>query len=451
MEGFHIISLSVSGIKSLDKEINLSFFKKIITSSPNFQEYNIKGIYGVNGSGKTAIVSAVKIFKNIMVNPNYLSSDLTQRKLNELINKSTRTFSAEIEFLVELTNAESYLYRYRVIVSLNDINNFYIQHEKLERKKATSRRVDYKILFEIEDGRFKELDISNEIIGDLIKSKTANLLEKSSFCSLFCLNIMRSIKEDYDLKDKTAFGCVVLFLFSHSLYTYLDEKDQHDDYILNEMIIKFYRDNQITTSIKQLNDFSIDNDFSIVEGKNVVKKEQFDSFLSQVKQLEQFISIFKSELQSIDVEKTENNDEYICRIILNYGGYSIDSEFESTGIKKLIRLHQYIQKMCNGDVVFIDELDANLHDVYLCALLEYLSVYSKGQLCFTSHNIGPMRILRHRKKSIDFLSEDKSIYSWATSGNYSPTELYQNGMIKGSPFNVDPTDFVGVFECEGEK
>lgn len=90
------------------------------------------------------------------------------------------------------------------------------------------------------------------------------------------------------------------------------------------MVIKFYRDNQVTTSIKQINDFCLDNDFSIVEGENVVKKEQFDSFLSQVKQLEQFISIFKSELQSIDVEKTENNDEYICRIILKYGGYSID-------------------------------------------------------------------------------------------------------------------------------
>lgn len=449
MEGFHIISLSVNGIKTLDKEIKLSFYKKTISASPDFQNYNIKGIYGTNGSGKTAIVSAVKIFKSIMINPNYMRSDLNQQKLRELINKSTKTLSIEVEFLVELTDEKSYLYRYRVNVALDEMNAFGIRYEKLERKNATSRSVDYSALFEIEEGRINLLNMAENSMREMVISKTANLLEKSSFCSLFCTTLLRD-KKVFSLHDKTTMGCVVLFLFSNSLYTYLDDKDQHDDYLLNELLINFSRDKQITTTIKQIKSFCSENDFSIVEGRNVVKEEQYEAFISQVKQLEQFISIFKSELQRIDVDGTKNNDEYICRIILQYDGYSIDSEFESTGIKKLIRLHQYIQKMCSGNVVFIDELDANLHDVYLCALLEYLSEYAKGQLCFTSHNIGPMRVLRHKKKSIDFLSEDKSIYSWSTSGNYSPTDLYMGGMIKGSPFNVDLTDFIGVFETEGE-
>lgn len=88
-------------------------------------------------------------------------------------------------------------------------------------------------------------------------------------------------------------------------------------------------------------------------------------------------------------------------------------------------------------IVFIDEFDSNIHDVYLCALLEYLMEYGKGQLCFTTHNVGPMDVLKHHKKSIDFLSEDHEIYSWTTSGNYSPSKLYRNGMIEGSPFNID--------------
>ena len=65
-------------------------------------------------------------------------------------------------------------------------------------------------------------------------------------------------------------------------------------------------------------------------------------------------------------------------------------EFESTGIKKLVKLYMYIREMKRGGIVFIDEFDANLHDVYLCALLEYLMEYGEGQLCFTTHNIGPM-------------------------------------------------------------
>lgn len=101
--------------------------------------------------------------------------------------------------------------------------------------------------------------------------------------------------------------------------------------------------------------------------------------------------------------------------------------------------------MVRGGIVFIDEFDSNLHDVYLCALLEYLMEYGEGQLCFTTHNVGPMDVLKQHKKSIDFLSEDHQIYPWKTNGNYSPSKLYRNGMIEGSPFNVDAIDFIGVF------
>ena len=123
----------------------------------------------------------------------------------------------------------------------------------------------------------------------------------------------------------------------------------------------------------------------------------------------------------------------------------LDSFNFYTGIKKLIQLFAYLNEMVEGGIVFIDEFDSNIHDVYLCALLEYLMEYGKGQLCFTTHNVGPMDVLKHHKKSIDFLSEDHEIYSWTTSGNYSPSKLYRNGMIEGSPFNIDSIDFIGIF------
>ena len=78
-------------------------------------------------------------------------------------------------------------------------------------------------------------------------------------------------------------------------------------------------------------------------------------------------------------------------------------------------------------------------------LLEYLMENAEGQLCFTTHNIGPMDILKKNKKSIDFLSEDHKIYSWTNNGNYSPSSLYKNGMIEGSAFNVFSFDFLSAF------
>ena len=38
--------------------------------------------------------------------------------------------------------------------------------------------------------------------------------------------------------------------------------------------------------------------------------------------------------------------------------------------------------------------------------------------------------------------------AWVKNGNYSPANLYKNGMIEGSPFNIDSTDFIGVFSTE---
>ena len=176
----------------------------------------------------------------------------------------------------------------------------------------------------------------------------------------------------------------------------------------------------------------------------------YEQFEKTIGQLYEFLHIFKNDLKGIEIDRKENGDYWVCNLVMNYGDYKIYAEYESTGIKKFIRLFAYLKEMVHGGIVFIDEFDSNLHDVYLCALLEYLMEYGEGQLCFTTHNVGPMDILKQHKKSIDFLSEDHRIYSWTTNGNYSPSKLYRNGRIEGSPFNVDSIDFIGVFGTGGE-
>lgn len=96
-------------------------------------------------------------------------------------------------------------------------------------------------------------------------------------------------------------------------------------------------------------------------------------------------------------------------------------------------------------IVFVDEMDANLNDVYLCRLIEYFMYYGKGQLCFTTHNLDPMTVLKENRNSIDFLSSDNHLVPWTSRGNASPENCYKNGMIEDSPFNIDATDFVGIF------
>ena len=184
--------------------------------------------------------------------------------------------------------------------------------------------------------------------------------------------------------------------------------------------------------------------------QNIVSKHEYKDFEKTISKLAEFLRIFKADLKGIEIDKKENHDVWICDLVMNYETYNIHAEYESTGIKKLIQLFVYLREMVKGGIVFIDEFDSNLHDVYLCALLEYLAEYGEGQLCFTTHNVGPMDILKQYNKSIDFLSEDHKIYPWTKRGNYSPSKLYRNGMIEGNPFNIDSIDFIGVFGFDEE-
>ena len=56
-----------------------------------------------------------------------------------------------------------------------------------------------------------------------------------------------------------------------------------------------------------------------------------------------------------------------------------------------------------------------------------------------------MSVLKKNKNAIDFLSSDHHLVSWVSRENASPENCYKNGMIEDSPFNIDATDFVGIF------
>ena len=103
-----------------------------------------------------------------------------------------------------------------------------------------------------------------------------------------------------------------------------------------------------------------------------------------------------------------------------------------------------MNKAVSGGIVFIDEMDSNINDVYLTKLIEFFMEYGEGQLCFTTHNTSPMASLKKNKKAIDFLSSDNRIVEWKTNGNFTPDSLYKQGMIEYLPFNIEPEDFIGV-------
>ena len=84
MRDVYMVNYSVKGIKSIDELITLSFYKKTIGKEMNIQGYNVKGIYGMNGSGKSGIMTSVDILRNILCNSGYLNNPIVQRQLDAI-------------------------------------------------------------------------------------------------------------------------------------------------------------------------------------------------------------------------------------------------------------------------------------------------------------------------------------------------------------------------------
>lgn len=440
--GFYLLNVGISGIKSIKREVRLDFYKKTVNKNFNPEKYRVKAIYGENGSGKSALITAIKIFRDLIYNENYLNESKTQDFLDEIINKETNVFQIQLEFLIDFDDVEI-VYQYTLHVGKGKSGLYEIQYESLRWKNGSYANNKYKMIFEDKDGDLIYINCTEQE-RQRIKQDTTNLLSTHSFIYLYLKNVNKNILMQGEDSDKDLFVSIAACLTLNVLLrVYLAEEDQHELYFLRRRLKESSPDQK--TMMEGL--FGQENNFNAALGVNekYVDKEYFDEYKKRVQRLTQFIKIFKPDLVSIDIEAKEDGEQYACDLNLNYGAYRINKEFESTGIKKLIRLFDCLSFASTGGIVFVDEMDANLNDVYLCKLIEYFMYYGKGQLCFTTHNIGPMSVLKENKNAIDFLSSDNHVIPWTSRGNATPENCYRNGMIEDLPFNVDASDFVGIF------
>ncbi len=426
--------MKVNGIKNIYKEIVLNFYNKTLKQEFELNDSNIKSIYGPNGSGKSGLINAVDIYKKLVINENFLSDSSTTKLLDEMVNKRNNQFSMEMSFLLynENDGSKSDVYTHRVEVEKDTAGYFKIVYEKITVTKGNFfDGTKGKVAIEIKNGVV--INTSYPDLYGKIEKYVLNLLEKRSV-----VNILWKHFPEFQNQERIANYLWMIMkpmILSVEMDVIVNESDIHYDYLMKQKAIDF---------LKFFN--FVYSKAGIKKDTDVIRKEEFGDYKDNISKLERFIKIFKPDLQAIEIDSKEDKDILLCEKYFYYGDYKVHSEFESTGIKKLIELFNAFCNVTNGKIVFIDELDANLHDVYLCKLIEYFSMYAKGQLCFTTHNLTPMEVLKKRNYSIDFLSEESTLTSWKKNGNSSVSKYYREGMIQDSPFNIEAFDFIGLFE-----
>lgn len=433
----YILTLDICGIKNIEKPIHLDFYKKTINRDFDPEKYKIKAIYGENGSGKTAIILSVKILQNILLDKNYLYDSDNQNSLVEIINKKTRKGYIECEIYVNIDNDDKEILDYYVAFEVKDDNRLYITEEKLYSKNGNYSKNVYLPVFETKDGTL--VKFGDKDIFSFFKEKTQNLLDKQSF-----LTAVMSIKDIPESMQKIEYVTVLeLMVFALSMVVFIDNADNHRNYRLYQKIQNLdenKKDGGVIETLRQ-----IKKEIPMPYREDLfIHKDLYSLYEQKIAKLHLFIRIFKPELLNIEIEKKEHDEYYKCNLKMVYEDYVLDQEFESCGIKKLMDLFVYLDAASSGMITFIDELDSNINDVYLDKIIEYFIYYGKGQLCFTSHNLSPMTVLKKNRNAITFISSINTVHTWTKCGHLSPENAYKNGFIEDSPFNVDASDFIGV-------
>ena len=436
---YYLLKFGFYGIKNIKEEITIDFYKKTIDKNFDPSEYKVKSIYGENGTGKTAIVTAFSILKKLILNPEYLSDSQTQILLDNLVNKETNEFKLFVEYYSYYED-DNMVYRYEILVKKKD-GLYYISKETLKNKVAKYANATYKSLFEVVEGQIVSID-ADSTSKEVIKTSTLNLLTKHSMASLLFTVIFTNLKGD--ISSNLAQSGISILMFSLCTYTVLNKEDNHSLFSVKKIVEQIKK--------AEVNDKDYQNKVIEQIGEIIgtdtqyVRKELYNQYKKKIENLTSFIQKFKQQLVSIDIDKKDfDADNYQVSLKFNYGTCIIDLEFESSGIKKLVKMYDAISFASAGGIVFIDEFDANINSVFFDKIVEYLRDYAKGQTCFTVHNTSSMEVLRYQKQAINFLTNDNRIINWIKNSHYAPDTLYQKGMIEKIPFNIYSSDFIGIF------
>lgn len=425
---FYLLEFRLKGIKNIEKEIAINFYKQDIRKF-NRDNYNVKGIFGRNGIGKTAIIKGIEILRNIVLDNDYLI--LKNSLLNEMINKKLKKCHLSTEFLVIDEEKRKHIFEHSIDLKLEN-GKIIITKEIINKKKLDRKEISRTLI--IENGEINKSKSNYFKNLDGIEKLSMNLLDRKSIVKLLVNDIVKGRKNRLE-SEKFEFIYLYVLYSKINVFTHLE--DSH----YKMVSVNFENQNWLD---------KIYIDYINQEGKkrNILlkTKEEINFLKKSLKRKEKFLKLFNPEIEKIEFEKKDFDEKYYeIEYIFCYKEYKINFEYESMGMKSLFRLFNVLDTVNNGGIVFVDEIDMSIHDLYLNRLIEFFAENGKGQFVFTAHNTSILDTLKKYKNSIDFVTEYQEIKPWIKNGNYSPRKQYLEGMLPNMPYNIEYYDFFEIF------
>lgn len=380
---------------------------------------SILGLYGQNGSGKTALIDALDLLRYA------LTGQAIPIKFADYIHVESDSASFSYEFSLVQSKI-----RYRAFYE------FKLKSERVETEKNLEDTVEeetyYKpviteeiLSYSYEDDERKIKIRKSPLIDTNTSSDSKTLKAFVPLGKYSCL--VGNDKEkglDLIIHKKMAMGISKSFIFSRELLTairnntesYKDLEFQRHMLLVESLVrygnFELFVINTENTGIISMNmlpiSFKYENRAKGAVGNILIPLEDANPIpedaVSMVEHVLRSMNIVLSkivphltiQMESLG-ESISSNGEKVIKIQLMSlkNKKAIPLKCESEGIKKIISILQLLIVVYNHTsiTVAIDELDSGVFEYLLGELLRVISEKGKGQLIFTSHNLRPLETL----------------------------------------------------------
>ncbi len=406
----NVVRLSSLTLKNI-KNVKNGTIVMPLTNERKFEygRAEVLGIYGQNGSGKTAIVDALYFLQSIM-----MGETLDQRILDYI---DTDSLNAEINAEFNIFG-ENVLYEvgYHIIFSKAE-DGITIEREYLNCAiNRDGYRTNKNIFMDYQKNQteftFKPLKRLDELVGkdkntqmDLIVAR--KMAEKSN-CSYIFGKDSREIflKKNDKFKD---YARVIHALFVFALRDLFVINSSHSGVIsANFLLPMAFRIEKEKTGMK--GDFAVPLMEPVI--LDIERKNILDEIVNQINTvLYTIIPGMSIEVKDYGKQAMDSGEEgWKVELMSNRDGKrTIPIRMESEGIIKIVSiLNVLIQAFGNPSIcLIIDELDAGIFEYMLGELLDIFNKSAKGQLIFTSHNL----------RALEMLDKDSIMFSTANPDN----------------------------------
>lgn len=364
----------------------------------NPDEGELLGIYGQNGTGKTAVVNALSLVQTLICGAG-LTKDTT-----DWMTYGESKSSVSVLFNVKMEQ-RSFDVQYTVTLE-HDGKNVHIRHEALSAKLIEPK------------ARFNTIIEFNE--GGVPTS--ADFAPQATFARLqpYCS------KQDILINKVLANREGRSYIFNRSMYELLWNLEGWHAEVLRALrhfaALHLHIVSTVKSSMVKANVLPItvsygdepemmDTCIVLLNGPSMLPASSYRDFKGTLEQINSVLckiipgltleaSELGSELKTADIEQMR------FELLAVRGDIRIPLKLESDGIKKIIAILLLWITVSNtpGTCLVVDELDASIFEYLLGELLSVWREHARGQLIFTAHNLHPLEVLD--KRSVVFTTID---------------------------------------------